>query len=65
MNSQTDEKQLIRPYATSPDQLGDIYYAMNRKREAKHFWQQALELAEPEDEIEEDVRSKLDKLDAG
>ena len=33
--------------AISLDHLGDIYYAMNRKREAIHFWQQALELAEP------------------
>ena len=51
--------------AISLDHLGDIYYAMNRKREAIHFWQQALELAEPEDEIEENLRSKLDRLNAG
>ena len=51
--------------AISLDHLGDIYYAMNRKREAIHFWQQALELAEPEDEITEDVQSKLDKINAG
>ena len=51
--------------AISLDHLGDIYYAMNRKREAIHFWQQALELAEPEDEIEVNVRSKLDKFNAG
>ena len=51
--------------AISLDHLGDIYYAMNRKREAIHFWQQALELAEPEDEIEVNVQSKLDKFNAG
>ena len=51
--------------AISLDHLGDIYYAMNRKREAIHFWQQALELAEPEDEITEDVQSKLNKINAG
>ena len=51
--------------AISLDHLGDIYYAMNRKREAIHFWQQALELAEPEDEIDENVQSKLDKFNAG
>ncbi len=51
--------------AISLDHLGDIYYAMNRKREAIHFWKQALELAEPEDEIEEKVRSKLDRFNAG
>ena len=46
----------------SLDHLGDIYYAMNRKREAIHFWQQALELAEPEDEIEDNVKIKLEKF---
>ena len=51
--------------AISLDHLGDIYYSMDRKREAIHFWQQALELAEPEDEIEENVQSKLDKFNAG
>ena len=51
--------------AISLDHLGDIYYAMGRKREAIHFWQQALELAEPEDEIEEDVSNKLIKFNAG
>ena len=51
--------------AISLDHLGDIYYAMNRKREAIHFWQQALELAEPEDEIEESVQQKLNKFNAG
>ncbi len=51
--------------AISLDHLGDIYYAMNRKREAIHFWQQALELAEPEDEIKENVQSKLEKFNAG
>ena len=48
--------------AISLDHLGDIYYAMNRKREAIHFWQQALELAEPDDEIEENVKIKLAKF---
>ncbi len=51
--------------AISLDHLADIYYAMNRKREAIHFWSQALELAEPEDEIEDNVRKKLDKFNAG
>ncbi len=51
--------------AISLDHLGDIYYAMGRKREAIHFWQQALELAEPEDEIEKEVQSKLNKFNAG
>ena len=51
--------------AISLDHLGDIYYAMNRKREAIHLWQQAMELADPEDEIEENVQSKIDKFYAG
>ena len=51
--------------AISLDHLGDIYYAMDRKREAVHFWQQALELADPEDEIEESVKIKLKKFNAG
>ena len=51
--------------AISLDHLADIYYAMDRKREAIHFWQQAIELADPEDEIEEKVQSKLDKFNAG
>ena len=51
-----------RGEAISLDHLGDIYYAMNRKREAIHFWQQALELAEPEDEIQENVKIKLEKF---
>ena len=51
--------------AISLDHLGDIYYAMNRKREAIHFWRQALELAEPEDEIQENVQGKIEKFNAG
>ena len=39
--------------------LGDIYYAMNRKREASYFWKQAFDLAEPEDEIMENIIKKL------
>ncbi len=51
--------------AISLDHLGDIYYAMNRKREAIHFWQQALELADPEDEIQDKVQSKIENFYAG
>ena len=51
--------------AISLDHLGDIYYAMDRKREAVHFWQQALELAEPDDDIEDDIQRKLDQFNAG
>ena len=45
--------------AISLDHLGDIYYAMNRKREAIYFWKQAMDLAEPEDEITEKIFQKL------
>ena len=45
--------------AISLDHLGDIYFAMNRKREAIYFWKQARDLAEPEDEITEKVKEKL------
>ena len=45
--------------AISLDHLGDIYLAMNRKREAIYFWNQAKDLAEPEDEITDQVEEKL------
>ena len=51
--------------AISLDHLGDIYFSMNRKREAIHFWQQALELADPDDEIEKKVKNKLIKFNDG
>ena len=51
--------------AISLDHLGDIYFAMKRKREAKYFWKQALDLAEPEDMIEDILKQKLEKLNAG
>ena len=45
--------------AISLDHLGDIYFAMNRKREAIYFWKQAKDLAKPEDEIANKVEEKL------
>ena len=45
--------------AISLDHLGDIYYAMNRKREAIYFWRQAKDLANPEDEIVNKIKKKL------
>jgi len=50
--------------AISLDHLGDIYFAMNRKREAIYFWKQAKDLAEPEDEITEKIQEKLRLYDA-
>ena len=51
--------------AISLDHLGDIYFAMNRKREAIFFWQQAKDLAKPEDEIIEKIDEKLRDYNAG
>ncbi len=45
--------------AISLDHLGDIYFAMNRKREAAYFWKQAKDLAKPEDNIIEKIEKKL------
>ena len=45
--------------AISLDHLGDIYFAMNRKREAAYFWKQARDLAKPEDNIIENIEKKL------
>ena len=50
--------------AISLDHLGDIYFAMNRKREAVYFWRQAKDLAKPEDEITDKIQIKLKEYDA-
>ena len=50
--------------AISLDHLGDIYFALGRKREAYFMWIQALDLAEPVDNISESVQMKLDKYNA-
>ena len=50
--------------AISLDHLGDIYFAMNRKREAFYFWKQAKDLAEPEDDITDKIIEKLRVYDA-
>ena len=50
--------------AISLDHLGDIYFAMNRKREAAYFWKQARDLATPEDKIIESIEIKLRKYNA-
>ena len=47
--------------AISLDHLGDIYFAMNRKREAAYYWKQAKDLARPEDNIIESIEIKLRK----
>ena len=50
--------------AISLDHLGDIYLALNRKREAIYFWRQAKDLAKPEDEITDKILIKLKENDA-
>ena len=50
--------------AISLDHLGDIYFAMNRKREAIYFWRQARDLSEPEDEIADKIQEKLREYSA-
>jgi len=51
--------------AISLDHLGDIYFAMGRKREAMYMWKQAKDLAEPEDNIIDNILIKLKKYNAG
>ena len=51
--------------AISLDHLGDIYFAMGRKREAIYMWKQASALAEPEDNIIDGIQTKLDMYNAG
>ena len=51
--------------AISLDHLGDIYYALDRKREASFFWKQAKDLAEPEDDLIQSIDKKLSNYYAG
>jgi len=57
--------EMVPGEVISLDHLADIYFAMNRKREAIFYWKQALDLAEPEDEIIESLSKKLKKHNAG
>ena len=51
--------------AISLDHLGDIYFSLNRKREASYIWEQAKDLAEPDDNITESLEKKLEEYYAG
>ena len=51
--------------AISLDHLGDIYYALDRKREASFLWKQAKDLADPDDNIIESINKKLENYYAG
>ena len=49
----------------SLDHLGDIYFALGRKREAYYMWKQAYDLAKPEDDIIHSLKIKIEKYNAG
>ena len=51
--------------AISLDHLGDIYFALGRKREAYFMWNQANDLAEPKDGISDSIQLKLQRYNAG
>ena len=49
--------------AVTLDHLGDIYFAIKRKREAIYLWKQALDFADPEDTFIDLVKQKIKKYD--
>ena len=51
--------------AISLDHLGDIYFALGRKREAYFMWKQAIDLVDPEDNILDSLQKKIRKYDDG
>ena len=51
--------------AISLDHLGDIYFSMKRKREAIFLWKQALDLLTSEDNINENIKRKINQNNAG
>ena len=51
--------------AISIDHLGDIYFAMGRKREAFYMWKQAKDLAKPDDGILDSLQIKIKQYNAG
>ena len=51
--------------AISLDHLGDIYFSLNRKREAVFLWNQAKDLAEPDDNLKENIIEKLENYYEG
>lgn len=50
--------------AISLDHLGDIYFEVGRTREALFMWKQAKDLADPEDDIIDNIISKINKYNA-
>ena len=51
--------------SVSLDHLADIYFSLNRKREAYFFWKQALDLSEPEDKLYNKLTKKIESYHAG
>ena len=49
--------------AVSLDHLGDIYFAVKRKREAVYLWKQALDFADPKALFIDLVKKKIKKYD--
>ena len=41
------------------DHYGDVLWKLNRKLQAKYFWQSVLELEEAEEEMKKNIKSKL------
>ena len=65
-SSLMEEVLFMAPWeAISLDHLGDIYFAMGRKREAYYMWKQAIDLADDDDEILKKIKSKIKKYNAG
>jgi predicted negative regulator of RcsB-dependent stress response len=41
------------------DHYGDILWKLNRKIQARYFWQNVLKLEETEDEMKKNIKEKL------
>jgi hypothetical protein len=41
------------------DHYGDVLWQLDRKLQAKYFWQHVLELDDTEDEMKKDIETKL------
>jgi len=41
------------------DHYGDILWKLNRKIQARYFWQYVLKLEETEDEMKKNIKEKL------
>ena len=59
------EKYLVKALRLMPDDpivndhYGDVLWKLNRKLQAKYFWQSVLELEETEEEMKKNIKSKL------